>query len=176
MKFEMKSAVGALLVTMASGSSVFASGRAQAADLAVGATPLDEGQPLGDLEYKRMQDTINKGIPDQVKRFHQMCGYDVNVVVDWASLGRGKDTLSDFSSNYGVERLVTAFQSVCKDQAGKDAAKAKIHTLKATNTKDPKAVKITVGGGAMTALLNWTSGGAPGMNESQIGAEITKQL
>ncbi len=139
------------------------------------ATALDAEEQLSDLEYKRMQDNINKKTPDMVKKFHGYCGYDVSFVIDWGSFGRGKDTLNNLWSNYGIERLADSFESVCKDQAGKDAAKAKIHTIKAINTKDAKAIKITVGGGGMTAVLNW-SGSSPGMNESEIGAQVTRQL
>lgn len=140
-----------------------------------GAADPSEGEQLGDLEYKRMQDNINKKTPELLAKFKQRCGYDVNVVIDWSSFGHGKDTLNNLWSNYGVERLVESFESVCKDQTGKDAAKGKIKTIRAVNTKDPKAIKIGISGGTMTATLNW-SGSSPGMNESEIGAQITKQL
>ncbi|MBS2011908.1 MAG: hypothetical protein JST00_03385 [Deltaproteobacteria bacterium] len=130
---------------------------------------------LGDLEYKRMQDNIKEGFPKFKARFKELCGTDVDLDVDWASLGRDKATLETFWGNYGMERLVSSFESVCHDKSGKDAVQKKVKKIRAVNVKDAAKVKITISGGTMTGELNW-SGSSPGMNENEIGAAITKQL
>lgn len=130
---------------------------------------------LGDLEYKRVTDGIKGDFAKYKAKFKELCGADVDVDVDWASFGRDKDTLSTFSSNYGVERLVMGFESVCHDKAGKEAVQKKVKKIRAVNIKDPKNVKVTISGGTMTAELNW-SGSSPGMNENDLGAAITKSL
>lgn len=181
MKFERRGTFGVgaslvlLFVVPASANEPGVARTVSAPTAASDALVLADEEQLGDLEYARMRDNIDKKTPDLQKKFKSYCGYDVNVVIDWPSFGRGKDTLSNLWSNYGVERLVDSFESVCRDQLGKDAAKAKIKTIKAINTKDPKSIKIEVGGAAMTATLTWGAT-SPGLNESEIGARITKQL
>ncbi|MBS2011907.1 MAG: hypothetical protein JST00_03380 [Deltaproteobacteria bacterium] len=133
-------------------------------------------EQLGDLEWKRMHANITSDLPKHKDRFKQLCGGAVEVEIDWASLGREKATLEAFWSNYGVERLVASFESVCHDKLGKEAVQKKVKKIRAVNVKDPAKVKVTLSGGTMTAELNWSSGTAPGMNESEIAAAITKQL
>lgn len=130
---------------------------------------------LGDLEYKRMTDNIKENFPKYKARFKELCGSDVELEVDWNSLGREKATLETFWSNYGMERLVVSFESVCKDKSGKEAVQKKVKKIRAVNVKDAKNAKITISGGTMTGELGWSTG-SPGMNENDIAGAITKQL
>lgn len=140
-------------------------------------TPTSGGEEaLGDLELKRMTDQIKAEIGKHKARFKELCGGDVELDIDWASFGRDKTALETFSGNYGLERLVAGFEGVCHDKAGKDAVRAKVKKIRAVNIKDASKVKAGISGGVFTAELAWSTGGAPGMNESELGAAITKGL
>jgi hypothetical protein len=148
--------------------------RAPGSELAPGSFgyPMDD---LSDLETKRRVDAIKADFPKQQAAFKQLCGSDVSIDVDWGSFGHDKGALTLIGTNMGIERLVTAFQGPCHDQAGKDAVKAKVKTIRAVNVKDPSQIKASVSGGVFIAQLNW-SGTSPGMNETDLGQIITKSL
>lgn len=131
---------------------------------------------LGDLEWKRMSESILADVPKHKEKFKKLCGSNIEVEIDWASLGREKAAMETFFSNYGIERLVDSFESVCHDKLGKEAVQKKVKKIRAVNVRDASKVKVSLANGTMTAELNWSSGSAPGMNEHEIAAAITKQL
>lgn len=130
---------------------------------------------LGDLEYRRMTDAINEALPKHKEAFKKLCGGNVEIEIDWPSFGRSRAALESLYGNWGVERLVAGFEGVCHDKAGKEAVLKKVRKIRAVNVKDLKDVKVTIVQGTMTGHLRWGEG-APGMNENEIAASLTKQL
>jgi hypothetical protein len=146
-----------------------------------GAVPASDSD-LGDLETKRLVDSIKSDIPKHKATFKEKCGYDIAIDVDWASFGRSKVALEDLYSNLGIETLVDVVAKNCSDKAGKDAVKAKIKTIKAVNVKDTSQVKFTLAGGTFTTALafggpspKWGKDKNGSNNNSDDAAEFIKK-
>lgn len=138
--------------------------------------PAPAADDLGDLETKRMQENIKEKITKDKAKFKELCGYDVDVDVDWTSFGHNKAALEGLWSNLGVERMVDSFKGVCTDKTGKDAVKSKVKKLRAVNVADKSKVKATVSGGTFNAELDWQSGSSPALTAQDMATIITKAL
>jgi hypothetical protein len=132
------------------------------------------GDPA-DSAIQNLQNNIRANLPAHKATFKKLCGFDIDVDIDWASFGQNKTALESFWSNRGVEGLVTAFKGPCNDPVGKSDVKAKIQRIRAINVPDKSKAKASVSAGAFIAELDWSSG-APALSTETLAAIIEKSL
>lgn len=91
----------------------------------------------GLAERRVMKDFADNHLPGLIQQVREACGYDIEVEMDWESLHH-----QGAHSSYWIENLkkvyfeptITSFKSICGDDMGRDALKAKFNKIKFCNT------------------------------------------
>jgi hypothetical protein len=115
------------------------------------------------LEEKRLiEQAKTTHIPSYEKKMAETCGFNVKVDVDWNTFETDKKALEGLAS--GLHTGWVALKEICKDDIGKDAAKAKIKSFRLVNAKTKAEMSLRFDDGVITAAL--AEGGAASVGHS----------
>lgn len=91
----------------------------------------------GLAERRVMKDFADNHLPALVQEIRAACGFDIEVEMDWESLhyqgAHSSYWIENFKKVY-FEPAVASFKSICGDDMGRDALKAKFNKIKFCNT------------------------------------------
>ncbi|MDB5327270.1 MAG: hypothetical protein JWM57_2839 [Phycisphaerales bacterium] len=103
---------------------------------------------MGLNERRKIDELKTTTLPARSKEIEEICGKSVPYEVDWDSLASDLEGLN-FLDNLSCHRLNMALRSICVDEAGKQAVRDGLKSVKLKNVPDKAAMRLAFDAGVL---------------------------